>query len=397
MNRMKLLYDLNSLRPPRSGIGYYMQHLLEGLFERDDIEELGGWVGSNYYDRSGVARLISGQDMLEAGAQFSEGLKASMLRAARGLPGVYHGRTVWRRIKSARLRAEYASRGFIYHETNFVASPYAGPSVVTIHDLSHRHFPEFHPQAAVDYLERNLPDTFRQVDKIIAVSEYTRRDMIDMYGLPEDKVVAIPLGVEPCFRPRGADECQSALAELGLRYKGFILSVCTLQPRKNLPRLVAAYARLPVDLREAFPLVLIGADGWMNTGLLRDIERLTQARQAIVPGYVPRDTLLKLYASAAVFAYPSLFEGFGLPVAEAMASGVATLTSNLTSLPEVAAGAALEVDPRSIEDIETGLKRLLNDAALRDAYVAKGLARAAELTWDATVRQTCEVYRSIAV
>ncbi|AUT60257.1 glycosyltransferase family 4 protein [Paraburkholderia terrae] len=393
---MKLLYDLNSLRPPRSGVGYYTQHLLEGLFERDDIEDIGGWVGSNYYDRGGVTNLVSGKDALQAGAQFSEGWKASLLRAARTVPGVYHGRTVVRRIKSSSLRAEYARRGFIYHETNFVASPYAGPNVVTIHDLSHRRFPEFHPQAAVDYLDRNLPDTLKQAYKVIADSEYTRRDTIEIYGLPEDKVVAIPLGVEPCFRPHREEECESVLAELGLRHRGFILSVCTLQPRKNLPRLVTAFAKLPADMREAFPLVLIGADGWMNTDLMRDMERLAKAKQIIAPGYVVRESLLKLYASAAVFAYPSLFEGFGLPVAEAMASGVAVLTSNVTSLPEVTAGAALEVDPRSVDDIAAGLERLLNDEALRDALVVKGLARASELTWDETVRRTCDVYRSIA-
>lgn len=393
---MKLLYDLNSLRPPRSGIGYYTQHLLEGVFERDDIEEIGGWVGSNYYDRRGVTGLLSGEDSLEAGAQFSEGWKASLLRAARSLPGVYHGRTVVRRIKSRGLRAECARRGFIYHETNFVASPYAGPSVVTIHDLSHRHFPEFHPQAAVDYLDRNLPDTLKQVQKVIAVSEYTRRDTIEVYGLPEEKVVAIPLGVEPCFRPHRAEECEPFLTRLGLRQRGFILSVCTLQPRKNLKRLVAAFAKLPDDMREAFPLVLIGADGWMNSELMRDIERLTLAKQVILPGYVARESLLKLYSSAAVFAYPSLFEGFGLPVAEAMASGVAVLTSNVTSLPEVTAGAALEVDPYSVDDIAAGLERLLSDEALRATLIAKGLARASELTWDATIRRTCDVYRSVA-
>lgn len=393
---MKLLYDLNSLRPPRSGVGYYTQHLLEGLFNQSDIEEIGGWVGSKYYDRGGMTNLLSEENSLEAGAQFSEGWKASLLRAARSLPGVYQGRTVVRRIKSSSLRAECARRGFIYHETNFISSPYTGPNVVTIHDLSHRHFPEFHPQAAVDYLNRNLPDTLKQVHKVITVSEYTRRDTIEVYGLPEDKVVAIPLGVEPCFRPHSANDCESVLTKLELKRREFILSVCTLQPRKNLTRLVAAFAKLPTDMREAFPLVLIGAEGWMNSDLMRDIERLAQAKQVILPGYVAREALLKLYSSAAVFAYPSLFEGFGLPVAEAMASGVAVLTSNVTSLPEVTAGAALEVDPYSIDDIAAGLERLLLDEALRDTLIAKGLARAADLTWGATVRRTCDVYRSIA-
>jgi len=181
-----------------------------------------------------------------------------------------------------------------------------------------------------------------------------------------------------------------------LKHRGFVLSVCTLQPRKNLQRLVEAFAQLPAEMRSAFPLVLIGADGWKNSALMRVIEPLARDGQAVVPGYVPRDKLLKLYASAALFAYPSLFEGFGLPVAEAMASGVAVLTSNLTSLPEVSAGAAWEVDPYSIDDIAAGMERLLGDPALRDELVAKGLRRAADLTWDATVAQTCAVYRGLS-
>jgi glycosyltransferase involved in cell wall biosynthesis len=393
---MKLLFDLNSLRPPRSGVGYYTQHLLEGLRDEPDVQGLAGWVGAERFEGERLLALINQRVALRKGVQFSEGLAAKVLQKARSLPGLYRGRTVVRAIKSSEVRDDFARRGYVYHETNFVASRYKGPTVVTIHDLSHRRHPEFHPRVAVEYLDRELPKTLRQAQVVIADSHYTANDIVDIYGVPESKIVTIHLGVEAAFQPYSEELCTETLADLGLKHRGFVLSVCTLQPRKNLHRLVEAFARLPAEMRSAFPLVLIGADGWKNSALMRVIEPLARDGQVIVPGYVPRENLLKLYASAALFAYPSLFEGFGLPVAEAMASGVPVLTSNLTSLPEVSAGAAWEVDPYSIDDIAAGMERLLGDPALRDELIAKGLLRAADLTWDATVAQTCAVYRGLS-
>lgn len=394
-SRMKILFDLNSLRPPRSGIGYYTLHLLEGLRARPEIDDLAGWVGSEVYANQRLNALMCDDAALQKAAQFSDGVFAMALRTARNLPGVYDARTVVRGVKSSRLRREFGQRGYLYHETNFVASPFNGPSVVTIHDLSHRRFPAFHPQVAVDYLDKNLPRTFRQVQAVIADSVYTKNEIHELYGLPDAKVTAIPLGVEPAFQPYDEADCTPELAALGLGYRRFVLSVCTLQPRKNLQRLVEAFMRLPSDLRDAYPLVLTGAQGWMNSALLRDLEPLVQARQAVLPGYVSRRALLRLFASATVFAYPSLYEGFGLPVAEAMASGAPVLTANVTSLPEVVAGAAWEVDPYSVDAIAAGLERLLSDAPLRAELAAKGRCRAAELTWEATVDRTCGVYRSV--
>lgn len=393
---MKLLFDLNSLRPPRSGVGYYTQHLLEGLRDEPDVQGLAGWVGTERFEGERLLALMNQDVALRKGVQFTDGIAAKVLQKARSVPGLYRGRTIVRAVKSRDVRAEFARKGYIYHETNFVASRYKGPMVVTIHDLSHRRHPEFHPRVAVEYLDREIPKTLRQAQMVIADSHHTKNDIVDIYGVPESKVVTIHLGVETAFQPYSAESCAEALADLGLKYRGFVLSVCTLQPRKNLLRLVEAFARLPSEMRSAFPLVLIGADGWKNSALMRVIEPLARDGQVVVPGYVPRENLLKLYASAALFAYPSLFEGFGLPVAEAMASGVAVLTSNLTSLPEVSAGAAWEVDPYSIDDIAAGMERLLGDPALRDELVAKGLRRAADLTWESTVAQTCAVYRALS-
>ncbi|MDR9148731.1 Mannosylfructose-phosphate synthase [Burkholderia multivorans] len=333
---MKLVFDLNSLRPPRSGVGYYTQHLLEGLRTQRNIDALAGWAGRSVYEGDSLDVLMRDPAGPKNVARLTRGPVAAAVRLARSVPGIYEARTLVRRWASARLRDDFAARGYIYHETNFIASPYSGPTVVTIHDLSHHRHPEFHPRVAVKYLNDGLPRTLEQARAVIAVSRYTKQAIHEIYGLPDDKVIAVHLGVEPCFRPRGEEECESMLSRFGLRYRGFVLSVCTLQPRKNLRRLVKAFSRLPVAARRAFPLVLIGADGWMNSPLMREIEPLVKAGQLIVPGYVSRDDLVQLFAAAAIFAYPSLYEGFGLPVAEAMASGVPVLTSNVTSLPEVA-------------------------------------------------------------
>ena len=393
---MKLLFDLNSLRPPRSGIGYYTQHLLEGLRQQPDVEDIAGWVGSTVFRGRGLSDLMLDQTSLRRAVQFQDGLKAKLLQKSRELPGLYRMRTAVRHQMSRGPRSAFGRRGYIYHETNFIASRFSGPTVVTIHDLSHRRHPEFHPKFAVEYLDRGLPRTFKQASMVIADSIYTRNEILDIYGVPEEKVVSIHLGVDPSFRPYDREQCSDALREMGLKYRGFVLSVCTLQPRKNLHRLVEAFARLPGDIREAFPLVLTGADGWKNSTLMREIEPLMAAGQVVMPGYVSRIVLLQMYASAAVFAYPSLYEGFGLPVAEAMASGTPVLTSNITSIPEVAGGAAWEVDPVSVEEISMGLERLLGDSSLRAELVDKGLRRAAQLTWESTVDQTLKVYRQLA-
>jgi glycosyltransferase involved in cell wall biosynthesis len=393
---MKLLFDLNSLRPPRSGVGYYTQHLLEGVLDDPDVSDVAGWIGRTVVSGRALRDMLGAPSQRGSKAPARDGRMVQVLQKARALPGLYAARSVARGLASRSIRNAFAREGYVYHETNSVSSRYRGPNLVTIHDLSHRRYPSFHPGSAVNYLERGLPRTLRQADIVIADSFYTKSEIVDIYGIDADKIVPIHLGVESAFQPRSPEECRSTLNTLGLKAQSCVLSVCTLQPRKNLHRLVEGFSRLAPGLREACPLVLVGADGWDNSELKRMIEPMIKAREVIPAGYVSRTDLFKLYSSAAVFAYPSLYEGFGLPVAEAMASGVPVLTSTATSIPEVSAGAAWEVDPFSVEEITDGLDRLITDQSLRTQLIAKGLRRASELTWSETVRKTCEVYRRLA-
>ncbi|MEC5407890.1 glycosyltransferase family 1 protein [Paraburkholderia sp. MPAMCS5] len=392
---MKLLFDLNALRPPRTGIGYYTQHLLQGLRARSDITDVRGWMGGDIYSGERLDELVrdqapSGDPVLVPHSQ-ALSLSQCLQRSAALQPL----RTFFHRRSSRAVRAQSAKEGYVYHETNFAASRYAGPTVATIHDLSHRRHPEFHSKILVQHLDRELPRTFRRVNMVIADSHYTKQEIVDLYDVPEERVTTIHLGVDECFRPLSEVACRAVLSTLDLRQRAFVLSVGTLQPRKNLLRLVEAFAALPRELRREFPLVLIGARGWKTTELASTIAPFISAGEVVTPGYLSRNDLLKLFASAAVFAYPSLYEGFGLPVLEAMASGTAVLTSAASSLPEVSGGAAVEVDPWRIDAIEDGLRRLLTDASLRRQCIERGVAQASKFTWASTIEQTCAVYKKI--
>ncbi|MCB1771577.1 MAG: glycosyltransferase family 4 protein, partial [Candidatus Competibacteraceae bacterium] len=172
-------------------------------------------------------------------------------------------------------------------------------------------------------------------------------------------------------------------------------AVSTLEPRKNLPRLLIAYARLPEALRARHPLALVGAKGWLNTELERHLAPLERTGQLRRLGYVPQDDLPALYAGAHAFAYPSLYEGFGLPLLEAMASGIPALSSHRSSLPQVAGDAALLINPEDIDDLTAGLEHLLSDELWRAAARPRGLEQARRFSWERCVEETIAVYRRL--
>lgn len=393
---MKILFDLTCLQPPRSGVAYYAQALIEALANEPQISEVAGWFRDKQYAGVLIQQLIRDDQTQSKPKDVSPSLLRRIKDTSALQPLLLPLYRALLRRRSSDLRRDHARRGYIYHEPNFLAAPYRGPTVVTIHDLSHVRHPEYHNPATVINLNQALPSTLRRADAIIVDSHYTKRELVALYHVPEQRISTIHLGVDAAFHPMAEERCETLLGRLGIHYQGYVLSVCTLQPRKNLVRLVQAFSELPEDIRKVFPLVLTGTHGWKNSELLDVINVLSNRGQIILPGYLRRDDLTTLYAGAAVFAYPSLYEGFGLPVAEAMASGVPVLTSNTTSIPEVTGGAAVEVDPLSVEDLKNGLARLLGEQALRADLRARGLRRAAELTWKKTAEETSVVYRAVS-
>jgi alpha-1,3-rhamnosyl/mannosyltransferase len=267
--------------------------------------------------------------------------------------------------------------------------------VATVHDLSIYRFPETHPSARRRYFELAFERSLRRADALITDSEAVRQELIADFSVPPERVTAIHLGVDATFHPRTANELRPTLSRHGLQPDGYLLSVATIEPRKKLDRLIAAYGELPETLRRRYPLVLTGAPGWLDGPIRAAIERGRSAGWLRFLGYVPEAELPLVYAGARALAMISVYEGFGLPVLEAMASGVPVLTSNLSCLPEVAGGAALLVDPDDVGAVSRMVERVLTDDVWRGQARATGQRRAALLTWERCALQTTTVFAAV--
>ena len=296
------------------------------------------------------------------------------------------------------LSAELRRRPVDLLHVQYTAPPLAPcPVVTTIHDLSFEHIPETFKRRSRVQLRLTVRATARRAAHVIAPSEYTRRDLVETYGLDPARVTAIPLAVAPHFRPvEDAGELERVRKRYGIGGE-YVLAVGSIQPRKNLARLVRAYSALRRERgRSNLPqLVLVGKQAWLYGDTLRAIEEEGLGESVLLTGYVSESDLPALYTGALLFAYPSFYEGFGLPPLEAMSCGAPFLTGNLTSLPEVVGDAGLTVDPFDTGALAASLARLIDDDALRADLRERGLTRARRFDWRETARMTLQVYRRV--
>jgi glycosyltransferase involved in cell wall biosynthesis len=283
-----------------------------------------------------------------------------------------------------RLSRECEGR-LVYHEPNMIVRPLRVPTVATFNDLSWHHEPSWHPAERLKWISRNLRGTLRQARRFVAISQFTKDAVVRELGVAADRIDVVPLAPAQAFRPVSAEAAAAILARFALRDRGYVFSISTLEPRKNFDRLLAAHLRLPPALRRRAPLVIAGGKGWGDVLARPEAEAAIRDGTVLLLGHVADADLVTLCARAAVFAYVSLYEGFGLPVVEAMATGCPVLASSTTAVGEIAAGAALMVDPMDEGAIAEGLRCLMEDDALAERLRLAGLARAAEFTWDRTL------------
>ena len=366
---MRIAFDGTTLRPGRTGVGYYTEHLLHHIVQEGPDDEV-VVVSNRPVD---TTRPLPSRVHVDA-------------------PSSRIPRLVW--MQTLAPRALRRLHPDIAHFTNGMV-PLASrvPTVVTIHDMSLTMYPRYHPTRRVT-LNRPLVDlAARRADAIITVSQSAKRDIMSVYNLPADRVHVVHEAAAPSFtRVEDASILARVRKQHGLPER-FILYVGTIEPRKNLPSLIEGFAKRHLSGDLPHRLVCAGPYGWLSRDLESLLDRLKIRHAVHFAGYLPFDDLPALYSLAEMFVFPSLYEGFGLPVIEAMACGVPVVTGDVAALNEVGGHAVERVASLESESIGDAMTALARDAARREELKRLGLARAQTFSWRRAARETLDVYK----
>lgn len=368
--------DYTAALTQRGGIGRYTRELISALAQED---------------RDTLYRL------------FAAGFSVSALPSPPGAnftwaPSSWSPRRlawIWHRLQLPLPIERWTGPIKVLHAPDFTLPPTrpGTRTILTVHDLSFVREPTTFPSRLLTYLNKVVPRSAARSDRILADSESTRRDLLDVYNVPPEKVHVLYSGVDDRFYPiTDPILTKRTLAHYGIGGEPYIFTIGTIQPRKNYERLVEAVHRLNwPDLH----LVIAGAKGWLESPLYQWIAQLGMQERVRFLGFVPDEDLPVLYSSAQVFAFPSLYEGFGLPPLEAMACGTPIVVSNRSSLPEVVGDAGLQVDPIDVDAIADALSRVINDSMLRRNLINKGQIRVQRFSWRSAARQLLQHYAEL--
>lgn len=381
---MRVIVNGVSTLKPKTGVGHTTANLHRALAEGAAPDD-SFWL----YPGRALSQL-AGRLVGRAGGGGRGGVRGEGGSALKGL--LKEGAKAAYR---AHLRAAARwGRYDLYHEPNFVPVRTHLPTVVTVHDLSVVLHPEWHPADRVAFHTRHFAAGLRQADHVVVVSESVRRELIAELGFPARRVTAVLNGISDSYQPQPAEVVTALRARLGLPDR-YVLAVGTIEPRKNLLTLLRAFCDLPAALREACPLVLAGGWGWKSEPEREFFEAEARDKGVRHLGYVADADLPGLYAGAAALAYPSFYEGFGLPPIEMLATGGGVIASTADAVREVVRGHARLVDPLDLTGWRDALRAVAADPAALDPYRRGGVAHARGFTWAAAAEQTLAVYRSV--
>lgn len=372
--------DVTAAVTQGGGIGRYTREMVQALLGEDD--------GNSY-------RLFTARPPAELPVPdpLPHGPRVDLRTAPLSDRWLYR---LWHRLRLPVPVELFTGRLDLFHSPDFVLPPLrAGtPALLTVHDLSFVHYPETFTPALVNYLNRVVPESVARAAHILADSEATRRDLEAVWDVPPGKISVLYSGVHERFRPvTEGNRLRRVRDRYGLGPAPYVLSVSTIQPRKNYQMLIRAFR--PVAGRFPHQLVIAGGKGWLVEEVLAEVERQGLAGRVRFAGFVADADLPALYSGAALFAFPSLYEGFGLPLLEAMACGVPVLSSNASSLPEVTGEAAVLLAPQDEAAWSEALIRLLEEPQARTHLVAAGFGQARRFTWKRAAAQLRAIYREM--
>ena len=377
---MKVILSIDSVKFPLTGIGRYNYELAKQLQLQDDLELL-------FYANNRLLTDLPTNEL--AKPRKNEWLHNQLAKSNLAINAYQLLSTI---------KNQYSLHGHqnaVFHGTGFYLPQFNGSSVATFHDLSIFTHAQYHPPERVRFMQQELSLTLQRASMLITDSEYTRLELASYFGYPLEKIRAISLACSDDFHPREAADSASVLARLGLVHGGYTLYAGTIEPRKNIEALLDAYSALPDAIRQRWPLILAGYHGWQSERLHVRINAAENAGWARYLGYVADKDLPHLFAGAHLFFFPSHYEGFGLPVLEAMASGVPVVCSNTSSLPEVAGGAALMFNPEDTDVLRQLILKGLEDVAWRGVAKQKGLMQASTFSWQRCAEETVVVYSEL--
>lgn len=392
---MRIGIDYTSAVRQGAGIGRYTRELVRALLALDGghryrvFAATGGLPEQRWDDERASLRALGRESLDIRGVPVTDDWLAR----------------IWHRLRLPIPVELVVGRMDLFYSPDFTLPPTrrGTRTLLTVHDLSFIHHPEAFVPRLRGYLERVVPRSIQRADVVLADSEHTRSDLMALFNVPPAKVKVITPGVDPNFRPQAAAArarrtANPLPASVRKRYDiaeaPYALSVGTLQPRKNYVRLIRAFAEMRETVGHDIHLLIGGGHGWLFEPILKEAGKHEWVN---LLGFVEEEDLPALYRGAALFAFPSLYEGFGLPVLEAMASGVPVVCSDTSSLPEVAGDAALLIDPLDVDGLSSAMLRVWEDDGLRAAMIKRGLTQAARFTWQASARQLLETMDSLEV
>ena len=372
---MRIAINADILQSPRTGIGNYLAGLFGALQARGDIDVA-------LYCKWGWTRALPAAPLpgYSRWARLAKAVVPGAYQVRRGLAQHFFSAGV-KRIGPV-----------LYHEPSLWPLEFDGPMVMTIHDLTHVRYPDTQPPKRLKEIERRLHKGLARAGRILVDSAFIGQEVIAHFGLAADKVVVAPLACSSIFVPRTAAQTHATLQRLGLKYHRFFLCVGTLEPRKNMVLALRAHARLPQALRQAFPLVLVGMVGWGEHSFSAELALAVRTGYVRLLGYLGQEELAHVTAGARALVFPSIYEGFGLPALEAMASATPVIVSDQASLPEVVGQAGCVVSAFDPIALSQAMQAFIEDEETWMMKQALGLARASQFSWDRCAHITASTY-----
>ncbi|WP_461207114.1 glycosyltransferase family 4 protein [Clostridium sp. DL1XJH146] len=374
---MKIGLDLGPLHSNKTGIGFYVYNIVSGLGKSDF--EIRAQVIS-FLKLGNIKNELSDLD-----------IDIKIDRAI--LP--YR---VYKRIsKIIPYNNLFKEKVDIHHFFSFTV-PYKikGKVIVTVYDMVYKKFPETMEKENLEYLEKNVERSVKRANIVITISENAKREIIEYTNIDSNKIKVVYPGVDIAPYVTGTD--YSKYSQIKNKYNlpdKYLLYLGTLEPRKNISLLIEAFSMYKKSNTDDIKLVIAGKKGWMYDDIFNKVKELNINKEVVFTNYVDESDKPEIYKNSKAFIFPSLYEGFGIPVLEAMASGVPVITSSSSSLPEVAGNAAVLIDPKNVNSIYKAIKNVLNDSKLRREMIIKGKEQCTKFTWQKSVEKLCEIYKEL--